>query len=72
MSKALLTFFSALIGLAHIIVWNVLIYMIIENFRGHEHYSYIYLGLITVGCISITKIYSNMERLLPKEDETEV
>lgn len=71
MKNAWLTLFSALIAILQIIVWNILIYMIVENFRSHENYSWQYLGLVAIGCIAVSGINRNLSSLLPEAEPTE-
>lgn len=47
---------SIIFATINAIVWNVLIYYCIETYRGHEHFSWTYLGVAAIGCLAVTKI----------------
>lgn len=67
----MIKFFSLLVTLVNVLVWNGLIYFTIETYRGHSNFSWLYLGVAAVGCLAVSKLKTIVDAHLPTEEPNE-
>lgn len=63
--------FSILMTLVNALAWNVLIYFVVESYRGHSNFSAWYLSVATIGCIAVTKLKILVDENSHKEEPNE-